>query len=192
MASATRGGILDLYPLTMDQPVRIELLGDSIDSIRTFDVATQASLETLDRVEVSLIPEGAPDTATLLDYLPAKATVVLKEYSEMDLRHPKRAEGYAELARHPVLTLSSLPQPDAENLRILSLQRFSGVLANVERELEAVRRKHTIVFCANEGEEKRLRELVKSPVEIRRGRLNHGFIFEEEASVFIPNHELFN
>jgi transcription-repair coupling factor (superfamily II helicase) len=37
---AIRGGILDLFPLTMDQPVRIELLGDAIDSIRTFDVAS--------------------------------------------------------------------------------------------------------------------------------------------------------
>ncbi|HLF94792.1 MAG TPA: transcription-repair coupling factor [Planctomycetota bacterium] len=189
---AIRGGIVDLYPLTMDQPVRIELLGDAIDSLRTFDIATQASLESLERVEVSLIPDGKPDTATLLDFLPPKAIVVLKEYSEMDLRHPRWAEGYAELSRHPVLTLSSLPQPDAENLRILSLQRFSGVLANVPRELEAVRRKHTVVFCANEGEEARLRELVKADVEIRRGRLNHGFLFEDLESAFIPNHELFN
>jgi transcription-repair coupling factor (superfamily II helicase) len=189
---AIRGGILDLFPPTADQPVRIELLGETIDSIRTFDVATQGSLEKLERVEVSLLPEGAPDTATLLDFLPPGALVVLKEPSEMDFHHPKWTEGYAELARHPVLSLSVLPQPDAENLRCLSLQRFSGVLANVARELEAVRRKHTIVFCANEGEERRLHELVKAEVEIRRGRLNHGFIFEDEETVYIPNHQLFN
>jgi transcription-repair coupling factor (superfamily II helicase) len=189
---AVRGGILDLFPLTQDLPVRVELSGDEIESLRTFDPGTQGSLDKIDRLEFSLIPEGAPRTATLLDFLPEKATVVLREPSEMDLRHPKWSEAYAALARHPVLTLSTLPEPDAENLKILSLQRFTGVLANVQRELEAVRRPHTVVFCSNEGEEKRLRELLTGAVEIRRGRLNHGFIFEDLQSVYIPHHELFN
>jgi transcription-repair coupling factor (superfamily II helicase) len=39
-----RGGILDLYPSTADAPVRIELFGDEIESIRPFDVATQRSI----------------------------------------------------------------------------------------------------------------------------------------------------
>jgi transcription-repair coupling factor (superfamily II helicase) len=189
---AVRGGILDLFPLTSDLPVRIELSGNSIESLRSFDPATQGSLEKIDRLEFSLIPEGAPRTATLIDFLPEKAAVVLREPSEMDLRHPKWSEAYANLARHAVLTLSALPEPGAENLKILSLQRFSGVLANVERELEAVRRGHTIVFCSNDGEEERLREVLHGPVEVRRGRLNHGFIFEDLDSAFIPHHQLFN
>ena len=38
---AVRGGILDVYPLTEELPVRIELWGDEVDSIRTFDPETQ-------------------------------------------------------------------------------------------------------------------------------------------------------
>ncbi len=189
---AIRGGILDLFPVTADHPVRLELLGNAIDSIRTFDVSTQASLETLPRVELSLLPEDSTDASSLFEHLPEKACVVLREPSEMDLKHPAWPAAYSRLADRAVLSLSALPEPDAENLRMGSLQRFSGVLAGVERELEAVRRKHTIVFCANEGEERRLRELLKSPVEIRRGRLSQGFIAEELQSVFIPHHQLFN
>ncbi|MBV8881330.1 MAG: DEAD/DEAH box helicase, partial [Planctomycetaceae bacterium] len=189
---AVRGGILDLFPLTSDLPLRIELSGDEIDSLRSFDPATQGSIEPVPRVDFSLVPQDAPKTATLFDFLPAKASVVLKEPSEMNLRHARWEEAYGILARHPVLSLSALPEPEAENLKILSLQRFSGVLANVERELEAVRRKHTVVYCANDGEEQRLRELIKSPVEVRRGRLNHGFIAEDLSTSFIPHHELFN
>src|SRR5262245_49871075 len=65
---AVRGGILDLFPLTSDLPARIELSGDEIESLRTFDPATQGSVEPIDRLEFSLIPEGAPRTATLLDF----------------------------------------------------------------------------------------------------------------------------
>lgn len=49
---AIRGGILDIYDLTMDNPVRIELWGDQIDSIRSFDVLSQRSIETLDRIQI--------------------------------------------------------------------------------------------------------------------------------------------
>ncbi len=189
---AVRGGIVDLFPLTGDLPVRVEFDGERIESLRTFDVAMQSSLEKLPRLDVSLLPSDEADAATLFDYLSEKACVVLKEPSEMDLRHPKWTEGYPLLARHGVLSLSSLPQPDAENLKIISVQRFSGVLSNLDRELEAIRRRHTVVFCANEGEGHRLREIVKTPLEIRRGRLNRGFIFEDFETAFLSNHELFN
>ena len=41
-----RGGIVDIYPVGSENPVRIEFFGDEIDSIRTFDVSSQRSLET--------------------------------------------------------------------------------------------------------------------------------------------------
>ena len=45
-----RGGIIDIYSPTMDGPVRIELFGDEIESIRRFDPATQRSSGRVDRV----------------------------------------------------------------------------------------------------------------------------------------------
>ncbi len=189
---AVRGGILDLFPRTLDLPVRVELLGNQIESLRSFDVASQSSLGPLERAEFSLIPESAPRTGTLMDYLPDKACVALREPSEMDLKQEGWTRAWSLLARHPVLELSALPEEGAENLRVLSLQRFTGILANVERELEAVRRPLTVIYCANEGEERRLRELLKAPVEIRRGRLNHGFLFEDRGEAHIPHHQLFN
>lgn len=47
-----RGGILDIFPLTEENPIRIELWGDSIESIRSFDILTQRSLETLTSIEI--------------------------------------------------------------------------------------------------------------------------------------------
>ena len=49
---AVRGGILDIYPLTEENPVRIELWGDEIDSIRTFDPETQRAIENISEVLV--------------------------------------------------------------------------------------------------------------------------------------------
>ena len=44
---SVRGGIIDIYPLTMEHPIRIELFDIEVDSIRSFDAGTQRSLEKL-------------------------------------------------------------------------------------------------------------------------------------------------
>ena len=49
---AVRGGIFDIFPLTEDNPVRIELWGDEVDSIRSFDVESQRSIENLDAIRI--------------------------------------------------------------------------------------------------------------------------------------------
>lgn len=49
---AVRGGILDIFPLTEENPVRIELWGDEIDTIRSFDTESQKSIEQLDALTI--------------------------------------------------------------------------------------------------------------------------------------------
>ncbi|MBO5278355.1 MAG: transcription-repair coupling factor [Lachnospiraceae bacterium] len=49
---AIRGGIIDIFPLTEECPVRIELWDDEVDSIRSFDIESQRSIEQLDKVMV--------------------------------------------------------------------------------------------------------------------------------------------
>ena len=47
---ASRGGIFDIYPLTEDSPVRIELWGDEIDNIRTFDPESQRARDQIEQI----------------------------------------------------------------------------------------------------------------------------------------------
>ena len=49
---AVRGGILDIFPLTEENPIRIEMWGDEIDTIRTFDTESQKSIENIDLIAV--------------------------------------------------------------------------------------------------------------------------------------------
>ncbi len=52
-----RGGIIDVFAPDWFHPVRIELFGDTIESIRQFEVSTQRSLETLETVDITALPE---------------------------------------------------------------------------------------------------------------------------------------
>ncbi|MBM3136991.1 MAG: hypothetical protein FJZ98_02265, partial [Chloroflexi bacterium] len=93
-----RGGLMDIWPVNSDFPLRVDFFGDEIESIRPFDPASQRSAElipevyippaseaiaehkSLDDVESKFpefsIPKLNPMPATLLDYLP-KDTIVL-------------------------------------------------------------------------------------------------------------------
>ena len=49
---ASRGGIIDIYSINSDAPVRIEFFDTEIDSIRTFDIATQRTVQVLSEAEI--------------------------------------------------------------------------------------------------------------------------------------------
>ncbi len=53
-----RGGILDVFPAGEELPIRIEFIGDTVESIRRFDPGTQRSVETLDRFGIVPVREG--------------------------------------------------------------------------------------------------------------------------------------
>jgi len=49
---AVRGGIIDVFSFSNDEPYRIEFFGDEVDSIRTFDLETQLSIEKLKKISI--------------------------------------------------------------------------------------------------------------------------------------------
>ncbi len=58
-----RGGIVDIFPIAADQPVRIEFFGDEIESMRCFDAATQRSDAAISRVVITPAREALPRLA---------------------------------------------------------------------------------------------------------------------------------
>ena len=94
---ASRGGILDIYPLTSPWPVRVEFFGDEIESLRFFDPNTQISREPIERVTITLGGElgllkkwtekpSSERLGSLLDYLADDTIFLVCDSSQTDLR----------------------------------------------------------------------------------------------------------
>lgn len=70
-------GILDIFPLTEEVPVRVELWGDEVDSIRTFDVESQRSIENLQEIEIYPAAElQSQKKQSFLEYFPTEESIL--------------------------------------------------------------------------------------------------------------------
>ena len=78
---AVRGGLLDVYPMGADAPLRIELLDEDIDSIRAFDPESQRSLDKVEAVKMLPGREVPMDEASL-----SKVLATLRERFDVDTR----------------------------------------------------------------------------------------------------------
>ena len=77
---ALRGSILDVYSFSCEYPFRVDLFGDDIDSIRTFDVENQLSREQRDHIDI--VPEltMAEDKESFFKFLPPATVLVAKDF----------------------------------------------------------------------------------------------------------------
>jgi len=213
---SVRGGIVDVFAPDWDAPVRIELFGDEIESIRRFDVASQRSLARLDAVDLTLIDPSAAGRAHLADYLPEQSWVVLVEPGEIEEqgRHYLERVEAAEplhgvpkvvrsLTRFPSVTAWGVAPASLEatcQLRIESVERFSGELGRVRDELdETSAGQDVFVVCQTEAEVRRLEELFAETQAARQGRLHFpigtlskGFRLVPERTVLLSSAELFH
>ena len=113
---ALRGSILDIYSYSSELPFRIDLFGDDIDSIRTFEVETQLSKDKCQ--QVTIVPElvAVEEKMPFLSFLPKETLLVVKDFlyvrdaidriyqegfSEQALT--ERLEGATELEQHEIM-----------------------------------------------------------------------------------------
>lgn len=82
---SVRGGIIDLFPENYDSPVRLEFFGETIDSIREFDITTQRSVKELQKIKIGFNiskdeESGLPEySGTIADYISDDITVFIDE-----------------------------------------------------------------------------------------------------------------
>ena len=78
---SARGGIVDIFPITMKVPIRLELYGDEVDSLREFDIITQRSIGNIEEVDILALAEVASSNkrAVFLSYLVEAGTIIVDE-----------------------------------------------------------------------------------------------------------------
>lgn len=183
---ALRGGILDIYPLTDDNPYRIEMWGDEIDSIRSFDAESQRSIENLQQVNIYPAAEFVltdQAKAAGLKKLEAESKRVEKKFrEEMKTEEAHRVKSGYEAFREEVEELSGSANLDD---RILYFWEKSVSL------LDCFSKEDTIVFLDEPArllEKGRVTEQEFS--ESMKQRLEKGYILPGQMDALYATKEI--
>ena len=183
---AIRGGILDIYPLTEENPYRIELWGDEIDSIRSFAADSQRSIENLEEIRI----------------YPASELIFDQEKMEMGLKRIKedakklyetyRSEMKTEEA-HRVKTMAATIEESLTELGLL--EGMDAYLNYFEEEtvslLDYFPKEETIVFldepvrAAEKG-----RVIEKEFQESMKQRLEKGYLLPKQMEALYSYEEI--
>ena len=94
---AVRGFVIDIFPINEENPIRIELFGDDIESIKYFDIDSQKSTEKLE--EILIIPFNEKvnkDTSSIFEYLD-NPILIFKDYNQITFSYEKLANDSLEL-----------------------------------------------------------------------------------------------
>ena len=103
---SVRGGIVDVFSFSNDEPYRIEFFGEEVDSIRTFDVETQLSTEKLKKINIIPNVENKfleEERESFLKYVSAKTVVFSRNsellFSRIDGLFSKAEEAFTKLSK---------------------------------------------------------------------------------------------
>ena len=215
---SVRGGIVDVYPSGAGLPVRVELFGTQVESIRRFDPATQRSTESVDYF---YLPATNQYLHTLpgcgfLDYLPAETLICWHEPLEIS----ELAQTFISRLKDPVgLYPYHAIAAQAKRFAQLALIRFSGEVFEhrlrvdfaplprfdarpdeaIEQVLKLGREYDLTVFCENSAERERFAEVLAShdpvlaeKITLREGLLHRGFLWPGRKMAFLGQHEIFH
>jgi transcription-repair coupling factor (superfamily II helicase) len=199
---ALRGGIIDIFSLQSPVPVRIELFDDEIESIREFEIDTQASFQRIDSCRIML---GAPKErlCKLADYIKKTDFVLSIEGEETELTPRADARILENTA------FADAPEDHSAACYESPLGSFEAgdfILQQARRET-FIKQLHSwndddwpvTMFFNNEGEIERFKELIniaapgrKNPeVKSLLGTLSRGFLIPGAGIVVLSDAELF-
>ena len=141
---SVRGGILDVFSFSHDEPYRLEFFGDEVESIRTFDVETQLSNEQLKKISIMPNVENKAleeKRDTFLQYISSKTLVIIKNrslfYDRIDKNFAKAEEAFSKLSQEikrsqpdELFCAANLLKKELESFQTIDLGEPDGVTVN--------------------------------------------------------------
>jgi transcription-repair coupling factor (superfamily II helicase) len=192
---AVRGGIVDLYSWQALLPVRLEFLGDEIDSLREFDIDTQTSVRDLSSVEI-LLGATEDQSSVVRDYVARDHLVIDIEPEETSKAHIQISEGWIE--NGPEDFSSAFQDCEVGEFAIGDLVLIEAKRAQFSARLKEWRAQKAkiVIYFQTEGEIERFREVMGErealdDIDLLEGTLARGFCFPAGNLVVLSAAELF-
>jgi transcription-repair coupling factor (superfamily II helicase) len=194
---AVRGGIVDLYSWQAPLPVRLEFLGDEIDSLREFDIDTQTSVRELRSVDI-LLGATEDQSGVVRDYISRDHLAIEIALEKTSDAHIQISEGWIEIGPEDFSGAFVAAATEVGEFAIGDLMLIEAKRAQFCARLEQWRanKAKIVIYFQTEGEIERFREVMGEKealddVDLLEGTLAHGFCFPAADLVVLSAAELF-
>jgi len=208
---SVRGDVVDIFPMAADSALRLEFFDTTLESIRSFDAATQRTTEVHESFALGLSEEGDAELGTVVKHLTPSQTLVINfeplrieertsRLTSFDTTFGPRLQRLQEtLHPCPQVGLSSLPSHEYD-YKVLSAGSAAGSgEADPAGRLRSVRgmQGQVLLFCRSKDEGERLREIFahkdvdlgKERVELLEGAISKGFRIPDLKTTALSNVE---
>ncbi len=184
---AIRGGIIDIFPLTEESPVRIELWDDEVDSIRYFDIESQRSIERVE--EVTIYP--AKEIILSEDKLADGMEKIKAELKTCEAK--LRSSGKIEEAHRLKVSISEVLEEMNTLIDSVSLDSYIEYFCeNTVSLLDYFPKEDTVIFVDEPTRVAERAEVVE--LEFRESmmhRLENGYVLPGQTSLMIDTRSTF-
>ena len=198
---AIRGGIMDVYSYSHDDPYRLDFFGDEIDSLRTFDIETQLSKERVETAALNGANEGEETNATLVDYLPKGTVWVSNDFAvvqfkveslEFSDKQTIEIAGKSFFPTYDKIGFDTLPQPIFhKNFELLVTDLFERlsrgyrvyILADQKKQTDRLQAIFEDIAASNNSEPVHFTPIAQT--------LHAGFVDNEAKICCYTDHEIF-
>jgi transcription-repair coupling factor (superfamily II helicase) len=136
---AVRGGIVDLYPAVDAEPVRVEFIGDTIESIRRYDPATQRTIVPVPAVVVTPLRDQldgvfeSREAASILEYVDRSIDVVVSEPDDVRTHIGRLLEQFAASYGEATKRHATVPRPEDVLVAGDTLERWLDPAVRLEQ-----------------------------------------------------------
>jgi transcription-repair coupling factor (superfamily II helicase) len=193
---AVRGGIIDLYSWQAPLPVRLEFFGDTIESLREFDIDTQTSVRDLDRVDLLLGQTAADQSGFVRDYVDHRHLRIDVGPGEATDAQIQISEGWVETGPEDFSGAFVAAAADVGEFAVgdfMLVEAKRNQFINRLNEWRA-NKAQVVIYFQTEGEIERFREIigpsVLETVDLVLGTLAHGFCLPAANLVVLSAAEL--
>jgi transcription-repair coupling factor (superfamily II helicase) len=108
------GGIIDIFPINHEQPIKIEFLGNQIESLRTFDLISKKPVESLENIKI--FPAKLNNNhATIIDYFDSSTTFIFSDPDQFIEYFPAWQEIKNKIERNKQIIFQTFPSDKTVN-----------------------------------------------------------------------------
>jgi transcription-repair coupling factor (superfamily II helicase) len=211
-----RGGLIDIFPYQSDEPFRVEFMGDTVESIRAFEVHNQRSIKNIDSFLITpnfLDADEETELTTVISLLESSSLLFLdgvelieKAITNMD--DEEKIElvtfyNYFESYKKIQNRYLKLEKEDYHEFNISSHPNFNSSIKIASREIKNLNDLdyNTFILCDGEKRKESIKSLLEdyySSESYERVRLNYintalqnGFILHDDKLAVLTEHEIF-